>query len=108
MIRELEAPITPGTEDDFKPPKTNVKRGSTSRQTWEIDIQKEWLLTQHQAIGKQVTCDPLEKNATKNTARHCWWMALEKELENRLKELDRRLCRKRRYCATEQKAEVSN
>ena len=43
--------------------------GSISGQTLEVDIGKEWLSTQHQAIGKQVTCDPLEKIATRNTAQ---------------------------------------
>ena len=108
VLREMEASTTPGTEDDFKPQKTNVKRGSTSGQTWEVDIRKEWLSTQHQAIGKQVTGDPLERNATRNTARP-WWIALEttKELENRLKELDRGVSRKRRHWATQQKAELN-
>ena len=55
---------------------------------WEVDIRKEWLSMQHQAIGKQVTCDPLERNAMRNTARP-WWVALEttKELESRLRSL---------------------
>ena len=52
MLWKMEASTTPGTEDDFKPKKTNVKR--------EVDIRKEWLSTQHQAIGKQVACNPLE------------------------------------------------
>ena len=69
VIREMEAPMTPGTEDDVKPQKTKVKKGLTSGQTWEVDIRKKWLSTQHQAILKQVTCDPLEKNATRNTSR---------------------------------------
>ena len=104
MIREMKSPMTPGTEDDFKPQKTNVKRGSTSGQTWEVDISKEWLSTQHQAIGKQLTCDPLERNETRNAARP-WCMALEttKELENRLKGLDRGVSRKRRHWANQQK-----
>ena len=38
VIRKMEAPMTPGTEDDFKTQKTNVKRGSTSGQTCEVDI----------------------------------------------------------------------
>ena len=76
VLREMEASTTSGTEDDFKPLKTNLKRGSTSGQTWEVDISKEWLSTEHQAIGKQVTCDPLERNAMRNTARP-WWIALE-------------------------------
>ena len=38
-------------EEDFRPQKANTKRGSTSGQTWEVDIGKEWLSTQHQATG---------------------------------------------------------
>ena len=37
VLREMEASTTPGTEDDFKPQKTNVMRGSTSGQTHEVD-----------------------------------------------------------------------
>ena len=69
VLGELEASTTPVTEDDFKPQKTIVKKGSTSGQTWETDIRKEWLSTQHQAIWKQVTGNHLERNATSNTAR---------------------------------------
>ena len=76
VLREMEASTTRGTEDDFKPQKTNVKRGSTSGQTWEMDSRKEWLSPQHQANGKQVTDNPLENKATRNTARP-WWIALE-------------------------------
>ena len=59
------------------------------------------------AIGKQVSSDPLEKNAT-NTARP-WWVALEtmKELEDCLKKLDRGVSRKRPNWATQQKAEIN-
>ena len=55
---------------------------------------------------KQVSNDPLEKNATGNTARP-WWVALEtvKELEDCLKKLDQGKSRKRRSWATQQKAE---
>ena len=108
VLREMEASTTPGTEEDFKPQKANAKRGSTSGQTWEVDVGKEWLSTQQQAIEKQVTSyGPLERNATRNTARP-WWIALEttKELENCLKKLDRGVSRKRRHCATQKKAEV--
>ena len=101
MLREMEASTSSGTEDDFKPQKTNVKKASTSGQTWEMDIHKEWLSTQHQAIGKQLTCDPLERNATRNTARP-WWIALEttKKLESCMNELDHGVSRKRRHWAT--------
>ena len=60
-------------------------------------VGKEWISSESQAIGKQVTNDPLEKNATRNTARP-WWVALEtmKELEDCLKKLDHGVSRKRR------------
>ena len=55
-----------------------------------------------------MTSDPLERGATKNTARP-WWIALEttSELENCLKGLDRGVSRKRRNWATQQKAGVN-
>ena len=73
-----------------------------------MDAGKEWISSEHQAIGKQVASDPLEKNATRNTARP-WWVALEtlKEMEDCLKKLDRGMSRKRRNWATQQKAEIS-
>ena len=54
-----------------------------------MDVGKEWVSNEHQANGKQVTSDPLEKNKTRNTARP-WWVALEtlKELEDCLRKLD--------------------
>ena len=60
--------------------KANTKRGSTSGQTWEVDVGKER-----------------------------WWVALEtmKELEDCLKKLDRGVSRKRRHWATQQKAEIN-
>ena len=60
VMVEAEASTTPGNEEDFKPQKAKAKRGSISGQMWEKDIRTKWLWTQHQAIGKQVTCDPLE------------------------------------------------
>ena len=39
-----------------------MKRGSTSGQTWEVDVGKEWVSNEHQATGKQVTSDPLENS----------------------------------------------
>ena len=69
---------------------------------------REWISSEHQAVGKQVSNDPLEKNATRNTALP-WWVALEtmKELEDCLKKLDQGVSRKRRNWATQQKAEVN-
>ena len=77
-----------------------MKRGSTSGQTWEVDVGKERV--------SRVTSDPLEKNKMRNTFRP-WWVALEtlKELEDCLKKLDSGVSRKRRNWATQQKAEIN-
>ena len=85
-----------------------MKRCSTSGQTWERDVGKNWISKEHQAIGKQVTSDPLERNKTRNTSRP-WWVALEtlKELQDCLKKLDSGVSRKRRNWATQQKAEIN-
>ena len=73
-----------------------------------MDVGKEWISSEHQAIGNQVASDSLKKNATRNTARP-WWVALEtmKELEDCLKKLDRGVSRKRSNWATQQKAEIN-
>ena len=106
--KEMEVSTSLATEEDFRPQRTNTKRGSTSGQTWEVDVGKEWISSEHQATGKQVTSDPLEKSKTMNTSRP-WWVALEtlKELEDCLKKLDSGVSRKRRNWATQQKAEIN-
>ena len=106
--REMEVSTNSTTEEDFKPQRTKMKRGSTSGQTWEEDVGKEWVSNEHQATGKQVTSDPLEKNKTRNTSRP-WWVALEtlKELEDCLTKLDSGVSRKRRNWATQQKADIN-
>ena len=67
--KEMEDTTSSVTEENFKPQRRKMKRGSTSGQTWEVDVGKEWVSSEHQAIGKQVTSDPLEKNKTRNTSR---------------------------------------
>ena len=106
--REMEVSTNSTTEEDFKPQRTKMKRVSTSGQTWEEDVGKEWVSNEHQATGKQVTSDPLEKNKMRNTSRP-WCVALEtlKELEDCLKKLDSGVSRMRRNWATQQKAEVN-
>ena len=106
--KEMEVSTNSTTEEDFRLQRTNMKRGSTSGQTWEVDVGKEWVSNEHQATGKQVTSDPLVKNKTKNTSRP-WWVALEtlKELKDCLKKLDSGVSRKRRNWATQQKAEIN-
>ena len=108
VVEDIEVSTSLVTEEDFKPQKAGSKKGSTNGQTWEVDIGKEWISSEYQAIGKQVTNDPLEKNATRNTAGP-WWVALEtmKELEDYLKKLDHGVYRSRRNWATQQKAEVN-
>ena len=109
VIKEMEVSTSSATEEDYRPQKANTKRGSTSGQTWKVDVSKEWLSTEHQATGKRIASNPLERNATRNTARPRW-MALEtmKELEDCLKKLDCAVSRKRRNWATQQKAENNN
>ena len=108
VMKGMEVSTYSTAEEDFRPQKANTKRGSTSGQTREVDVGKEWLSTQHQGAGKKVATDPLEKKATRNTARPCW-VALEtmKDLEDCLKKLDRGLSRKRRHWATQQPAEIN-
>ena len=89
--KEIEVSASSTSEEDFKPQKINVKRGSTNGQVGEVEIGKEWISKAHQDMGKQVTSDPLERNKTRNTSR-TWWVALEtlKEMEDCLKKLDRK------------------
>ena len=100
--RDIEVSTSSTSEEDFRPQKTNVRRGSTNGQTWEVDVGKEWVSKGHQATGKQITNDPLERNKTRNTSRP-WWVALEtlKEMEDCLKKLDSGVARKRRNWATQ-------
>ena len=106
--KEMEVSTSLTTEEDFTPQKTNTRMGSTSGQTWEVDLGKQWISSEHQATGKQVTSDPLEKNKTTNTSRPLW-VAPEtlKELEGCLKRLDSGVSRKRRNWATQHKAEIN-
>ena len=108
IVKEIEVSTSLVTEEDFKPQKAGSKKGSTNGQTWEVDVGREWISSKHQVVGKQVSNDPLEKNATRNTAQP-WWVALEtmKELEDCLKKLDHGVSRKGRNWATQQKAKVN-
>ena len=59
MEKEMEVSTNSTSEEDFRPQKTNMKRGLTSEQTWEVDVGTNWVSKEHQVIGKQVTSDPL-------------------------------------------------
>ena len=39
--KEMEVSASLTTEEDFRPQRTNTKRGSTSGQTWEVDVGEE-------------------------------------------------------------------
>ena len=65
VVKEIEVSTILATEEDFKPQKASSKKGSTNGQTSEVDVGKEWISSEHQVVGKQVTSDPLEKNATR-------------------------------------------
>ena len=69
VMKGMEVSTSSATEEDHRPQKANTKRGSTSGQTWGVDVSKEMLSTEHQATGKRIASDPLERNATENTAR---------------------------------------
>ena len=73
VVKEIEVSTTLTTEEDFKPQKAGSRMGTTNGQTWEVDAGKEWISSEYQAFGKQVTSDPLEKNAARNTARPFGW-----------------------------------
>ena len=106
--KEMDVSTSLTTQEDFRPQKTNTKRSLTSGQIWEVDFGKVWISSGHQATGKQVTSDPLEKKKTRNTSLP-FWVALEtlKELEDCLKNFDSRVSRKRCNWATQQKAEIN-
>ena len=108
VVKEMEVLTSLATEEVFRPQKASTKKSLTSGQTWEVDVGKEWISSKHQVIEKQVASDPLEKNATRKTARP-WWVAQEtmKELEDCLKKLDRGVSRKCRNWATQQQAEIN-
>ena len=109
VVKEIEVSTSLATEENFRPQKASTERGSTNGQTWEVDVGKEWISSEHQAIGKQVASDPLEKNATRNTVRP-WWVALEtrKGPEDCLRKLDRGVSRKLRNWATQQKPRLAS
>ena len=67
--KEVEVSTSLATEEDFRLQRTNTKRGSTNGQTCEVYVGNEWISSEHQATGKQVTSDPLEMSKTRNTAR---------------------------------------
>ena len=76
VIAYMESAPDPVKEEDFKLQRVKIKKGCTSGQTGKVDVDKEWVSSQHQSVGRQTTNDPLEKGLTKSTARS-WWIAKE-------------------------------
>ena len=58
VVEEIEVSTNLVTEEDPKHQKAGSRKGSTNGQTWEVDFGKEWISSEYQAIGKQVTNDP--------------------------------------------------
>ena len=58
VMADMEAASSPVTEKVFKPQKVKIKRGSTSAQTWDVDVGEEWVSSEHQSDGQQITSDP--------------------------------------------------
>ena len=58
IVKEIGVSTNLVTEEDFKPQKAGSKKGSTNGQTWEVDVGREWISSEHQTIGKQVANDP--------------------------------------------------
>ena len=109
IVKEIEVSTSLVTEEDFKPQKAGSKKGSTSGQTWEVDVGREWISSKHQAVGKQVSNDPLEKNASDEEygSTLVGGPRDDEGLEDCLKKLDQGVSRKRRNWATQQKAEIN-
>ena len=59
IAKEIEASTSLVTEEDFKPEKAGSKKGSTSGKTWDVDLGREWISSEHQTVGEQVSNDPL-------------------------------------------------
>ena len=53
VVKEIEVSTSLVTEEDFKPQKAGSKKGSTNRQTWELDLGKERISSEYQAIGNK-------------------------------------------------------
>ena len=51
IVKEIEVSTSLVTEEDFKPQKAGWKKGSTSGQTWEVDVGIKWISSEHQAVG---------------------------------------------------------
>ena len=67
--KEMEVSTNSTSEEDLRPQNSNMKRGSTSGQTWEVDVGKECVSKEYQATGEQIKSDLLERNRTRKTSR---------------------------------------
>ena len=108
MMADMESRPVPLAQQNFRPRQVETKRRSTSVQTWEVDVRIEWVSSQQQSVGQQITSNRLEKRLKKNTASS-WWISLVtiKEREKCLKKLDRGVSTKCRSWPTQQKAEMN-
>ena len=47
IVKEIEVSTSLVTEEDFKPQKAGSRKGSTNGQTWEVDVGREWISSEH-------------------------------------------------------------
>ena len=66
----------PVTEKVFRSQRVKIKRECTSGQTWEVEVNADWMSSQHQHVGQQITNCTLVRNLTRSSARS-GWMALD-------------------------------
>ena len=52
--KETEIPTSATTEEDFQPQRIKMKRGSTSGQTWEVDVGKEWVSSEQAILLRRI------------------------------------------------------
>ena len=57
MTADMEAAPGPVTEGDFKAQRVKLKRCSKGVQLWEVDVRKEWVLSEHQSVRQQINND---------------------------------------------------
>ena len=100
-MADMEGASGPLTEQDFNPQWIKIKRGSTSRQTWEVDVCKEPLTTNHERSPGEMLHEELGSLRVDSPGHD------EGELESCLKKLDWGVSMKRLSWATQQKAEVN-
>ena len=53
IVKEIEVSTSLVTEEDFKPQKAGSKKVSTNGQTWEVDVGREWISSEHHLLANK-------------------------------------------------------